>query len=233
MKIMPKRHSAAKIPAVLQLALLALTLAGGARTDAAIIYSGADRDVVYQGYDYPAVFSLFDAPGVWDDIYLTLDVMDNPTLTYVEFMSLQKIHGNQVDFAVGDVGYAKRFAGGDLIDGSIVYGGDNYESFSYYMADDSGFPPSQSGEFRDAIGYAGLRLTDGENTYYGWMQVAVTDYDNGNFTATLIDWAYEDAPGVGIRAGAIPEPPVSALLVGGAIAALAALRRKPSQHPPV
>ena len=85
----------------------------------------------------------------------------------------------------------------------------------------------ENGEFLNTTGYAGMRLTDGANIYYGWIQVSVTDYNSSAITGTLIDWAYENTPGQAIQAGAIPEPSTAGLLfLGATIAFLVRGRRK-------
>jgi hypothetical protein len=70
-----------------------------------------------------------------------------------------------------------------------------------------------------------MRLTDGADVYFGWIQVSVSNYNNSGITGTLIDWAYESTPNAAILAGAgpgpaaVPEPgtwAAAALLVGGA-----------------
>ena len=70
--------------------------------------------------------------------------------------------------------------------------------------------------------YVGIELSLTSGTSYGWLHF------NDNPTAqslTLVDWAYESSPGVGIETGAVPEP--SSLALGGiGIAALLKLRRR-------
>ncbi len=176
---------------------------------AAIIYSGPDRNVTYSEYVSPGAFSLFDQPETWDDIRLDVHVHEDPEFenTY-KFGNLVNAHGNFIYFAEGDDHPdIKRLDAGDLIDGTLTFMGDNYRDFSSYREE---FDPdpwvSEHGEFRNQTGYAGFRMIDGEDIYYGWIQVRVQDYDNSNITGTLIDWAYEDNPGESIVAGAIPDP---------------------------
>lgn len=213
---------------ILRIILLTFTLFAGTRANAAIIYSGY-QNVSYSQFSDPGTFSLFGAPGTWDDIRLQVHVFEDPGFqNRYEFGNILEVHGNYVEFAVGSYFFdIKRFTSGDLIDASSNWSGNNYKDFSDYT---HSFEPHEfileNGEFRNATGYAGLRLTDGENIYYGWMQVSITNYDNSGITATLIDWAYENTPGQGIYAGMVPEPATAALLFGGTATLLIALRRR-------
>ncbi len=78
-------------------------------------------------------------------------------------------------------------------------------------------PPFTEGEFYNYTGYAGLRFTKGLDIFYGWMQIQVTNSDNSAIQGVLIDWAYQDSPGIGIQAGAIaiPEPSTYCMALAG------------------
>jgi hypothetical protein len=79
------------------------------------------------------------------------------------------------------------------------------------------------GNFIGAHGaFLGLRfqIPADNSTHFGWARVSVDD----DLTMTLVDWAYESTPGVGILAGAVPEPASLGLLALGA-AGVIALRR--------
>ena len=182
--------------------LAAGVLAGAVMAADPIVYSGPDRNVIYD-YHTGDTISLFDAAGAWDNVSLSVSVHEDPQFqnTY-QFGNLLQVHGNYVQYAVGsDFFDIKRLAYGQLIGAALTYSGNSYKDFSNYR---QSFDPayiSESGEFRNASGYAGLRLVDGTNTYYGWLQVAVTNYDNANLTGTLIDWAYNSVPNRAIPAG--------------------------------
>lgn len=213
------------------IALLTAALFVANQASAAIVYSGT-QNVTYSEFSFAPEFSLFNAPGNWDDISLDLNVFEDPNFqNSYRFMNLANVHGNWVDFAAQGSGSSdiKNFSLGATIDLSTVWiGSDNYGKFSDVMQMFDPFPfTTESGEFRNATGYAGMRLTDGANVYSGWIQVSVTNYNNRAMTATLIDWAYENTPGQAIQAGAIPEPSTAGLLFGGAaIASLMRRRRK-------
>jgi hypothetical protein len=72
--------------------------------------------------------------------------------------------------------------------------------------------------------YVGIKLNLSGNTSYGWLHFI----DNPTASPqrlTLVDWAYQSTPGVGIAAGVVPEP--SALALGAlGLAGLIALRRR-------
>lgn len=79
------------------------------------------------------------------------------------------------------------------------------------------------------IGSAGLmgfkwRLPGGGSDYYGWLRLEVNNVGAGK----IIDWAYENAAGAGIQAGAgaltpVPEP--GAALIGFALLGVGIARR--------
>lgn len=71
-----------------------------------------------------------------------------------------------------------------------------------------------SGAFRGQHAYMGVEFQRAGATHYGWVLLNVaSDYPAGQIEA----WAWETRAGVPILAGAVPEPSVWALLVGGGI----------------
>lgn len=72
--------------------------------------------------------------------------------------------------------------------------------YSYYVLG-SGFTYSYSGSlgfFADRIRYLGVRFLIGDEQHYGWIRVSTTAQIT---SMTIYDWAYEQTPGTGIRAG--------------------------------
>jgi hypothetical protein len=71
--------------------------------------------------------------------------------------------------------------------------------------------------------YVGIELALSGGTSYGWLEFI----DNpGTTNLTLVDWAYQSTPGVGIETGVIPEPTAFALGALGLAGFLASRRRR-------
>jgi hypothetical protein len=73
----------------------------------------------------------------------------------------------------------------------------------------------------DSTFYAGYRTTGGN---YGWAEFS-TD-DGTALDLTLVRYAFEGTPGVGIQVGAIPEPGVTAGIFGAVALTLAAWQHR-------
>ncbi len=140
-----------------------------------------------------------------------------------------------VGSAVGVIGqeiagypYADRLSGGTLIDGSsgflvLTEADSNVAS----MAFGPGFPNSQWAVPGSNSGYLGVRFNIGTAEHFAWMRLTVAPQASATPRAiTVHEWAYEDVPGVGIEAGAIPEPSALGLLALGSVGLAARRRRK-------
>jgi len=69
-------------------------------------------------------------------------------------------------------------------------------------------------------GYVGIMLN---GTSYGWLHFID---DPSAQSLTLVDWAYQSTPGVGLQTGPVPEPSTLALGGIGAAALMVYLRRR-------
>ncbi len=81
----------------------------------------------------------------------------------------------------------------------------------------------ETGEFIDHRGYVGLQFEAEDGIHYGWLDI------EGVLTRSSIrirGWAYESTPGVGIVAGAVPEPSSIVLFAIGAFGAWTLRKRK-------
>jgi hypothetical protein len=73
-------------------------------------------------------------------------------------------------------------------------------------------------------GFVGIELTLSGQTHYGWLQF-IDNPTASPANLTLVDWAYESTPGLGIEATLIPEPSTGAL-AGAGLATLLMLRMR-------
>ena len=64
-------------------------------------------------------------------------------------------------------------------------------------------------------GYMGVQFHNGADTYYGWVDLSVSD---GTPEAYIHSWAYNTTPGASLPAGQVPEPSTIALFLVGATA---------------
>ena len=145
------------------------------------------------------------------------------------------IAANQVGSAVGVIGqtidsypYADRLAAGALIDGSsgflvLTQQAANPAS----MAFGQGYPNSQWAFAGSNSGYLGVRFNIGSAEHFAWMRLTVEPESSATPRAiTVHEWAFEDAPGIGIETGAVPEPSALGLLALGSVGLSARRRRK-------
>ncbi len=112
----------------------------------------------------------------------------------------------------------KNFSSGAMVDASSLFDGDYAETlFSYDGSKSPDFGPNSFMGFR-----ARGDLSGSPEWYYGYFEVTWMSATN---TFQILSGAYEDQIGVGIAAGAVPEPSTAVLSLG-ALAAGALIRRR-------
>lgn len=112
----------------------------------------------------------------------------------------------------------------------------NDSSTSWFGSDDGGtliqiLYPSIAGEFYQSRAFIGIEFEMSDGVHYGWLEIegATPSMENhllGDNSLIIHGWAYESNPGVGIVAGAIPEPSSGILLILGAIGVWTIRKRK-------
>jgi hypothetical protein len=98
--------------------------------------------------------------------------------------------------------------------GSLDWFGDDYDYWSTLMLElDAG----RDGEFWGTRAYVGIEFQSDDGIHYGWFDV---EGDPSTPYAVVYGWAYESTPGMGIIAGAVPEPSSVLLFASGMVAIL-------------
>lgn len=80
-----------------------------------------------------------------------------------------------------------------------------------------------AGNFYEQHGYIGLEFEAEDGTHYGWLEIEGLTHSS---SIRVYGWAYESMPGVGIVAGAVPEPSSVVLFTIGAIGVWTLRKRK-------
>jgi hypothetical protein len=122
--------------------------------------------------------------------------------------------GKMVTFTSG-FAYVTALNAGFTVDNSAL--GNFTGSMAYGAVNPNAQFNSASGKF------IGLQFPSGTNNYNAWVRVNVNN-TGGSFS--VVDWAYENVPGVGIVTGVVPEPVSSLGLLAAGAAGVAVLRRR-------
>ena len=127
-----------------------------------------------------------DVIGIWDDLALELIPI------FVAY-ALPQENGCYVRPAITGFEEITKLMEGEPIALNLMYS--PIVEWPYFY-----FSPSE-GQFLNQTGYIGLQLNNAGNTYYGWALVETSNYDNPAATLTVLDWAYQNTPGLPIFAG--------------------------------
>ncbi|MCA9260505.1 MAG: PEP-CTERM sorting domain-containing protein [Planctomycetales bacterium] len=191
------------------LAAGAFAAAGADRADAAIVYSGSLDWEIFQGNALPVNLD----GDAYDDILLKNYVFGGGNY---QGLSVNFFPGKIVGFTAG-FNYVTALSGGEMIDFAATSSGSFAASLAYGAA-------NPNAEFNAGEAIIGLEFPINATSHFGWLRVTI---DNAAGTFVVNDYAYQDVPGEGLRAGQIPEPGALGLLAAGS-AGLAALRRRKS-----
>jgi len=86
--------------------------------------------------------------------------------------------------------------------------------------------PNFGGDWKSGVspGYAGLQMTSGTDTFYGWVSI---NYVVGSPNQVTVNaFAFENQPNTPITVAAVPEPASLAMVAAGAAFAAAVYRRR-------
>lgn len=177
-----------------------------------------------------------DSDGV-NDLRLRVrsEVTGVGTAASLSLVHAANIAGASVGIAgqnVGNYPYAGRLSAGTTIDGSTAFlvlttTTVNTIGNGASMAFGPGYANSQWAFAGSNSGYLGVRFNIGTAEHFAWMRLTVEPQTSTNPRAiTVHEWAYENVPGVGIEAGAVPEPSALGLLALGSVGLAARRRRK-------
>lgn len=122
--------------------------------------------------------------------------------------------GKMVTFTAG-LNYVTALNAGFTVDSSAL--GNFMGSMAYGAVNPNAQFNAASGKF------IGLQFPTGTNNYNAWVRVNVNN-SAGSFS--VVDWAYENVPGVGIVTGVVPEPVSSLGLLAAGAAGVAVLRKR-------
>jgi hypothetical protein len=177
-----------------------LRFASTTLTLALALTTGGRADIVYSG---PQDITLTSAPASSYGVTFT---GDSPQIAFSDETAkgnpLLVVNGNGLgEFVVS--GQPSALDANTLINSSSTFG---ESSGNYDMAEKLGTTGSDPW-YGVQEKYLGVTFTEGSSTYYGWIELSVAS----NLDTTILGWAYQNTPGVGILAGdigaqSVPEP---------------------------
>jgi len=186
--------------------LAAVAAAGSA--EAAVIYSGTQNISIAQSNSLN-----LDIDGdTQGDVLLKNYVFGGGNY---QGASVNFFPGKMVTFNPGLFNYVTSLNAGFTVDTAAL--GTFVGSMAYGAANPNAQFNSASGKF------IGLQFPSGSNNYNAWVRV---DVNNSGGSFNVVDWAYENVPGVSIVTGVVPEPVSSLGLLAAGAAGVAVLRRR-------
>ena len=82
------------------------------------------------------------------------------------------------------------------------------------------------GNYRGIVAFLGVEFRDGDDTYYGWLEIDTETPGVLSGGGYINRWAYNSTPGEPIQAGQIPEPRTYSLILGIAVLGVVAMKRR-------
>lgn len=153
----------------------------------------------------------FSFSGIW---HILVDIRSENSNRYLIVPDPPPNTGGPV--AALDSGF---LIGADSGDDSLAWFGDDYDYWSSLMLN---LYPGEAGEFWGRRAYVGVEFQTDDGVHYGWLDV---EGGTSGPYAVIRGWAYESTPGMGIIAGAVPEPSIIMLLAVGMLTIGCTLRR--------
>ncbi len=202
------------------IAIAAVLLLLAVKSDAAIVYSDSIRSVFGGGAaDTNTIDFDFNEDGSTDLSFLASlsqfhFIVSDPSSTSLVANSTSS--GGPAPLSEGDfIGAYDEF---DTLFLRPLSEGGGGLSFAF----DSGGGVITGGAFLGLIAYMGFEFQADDGNHFGYILIRES---GGGFGGFFLESGYETEPGLGLRAGAIPEPSVSAILVIGAAGLLFRRRR--------
>jgi hypothetical protein len=185
-------------------AVLAIPAALVPAAQAQIIWSGPVNINVPSNIDGVYLNVLTGVTGITGGAVPGWDVNPYSTGPGLAFWSPNTTTGGFVS-SLGATTAIDNLAPGTLIDGSL-----GYNRLSVETTGTTTFNVSSIQNL------AGFRFVNEGNSlvHYGWLRVSLTD-TLGSQPRSIVEYAYESTPGLGIGAGVIPEPAAASLLLLG------------------